>query len=263
MAGLSVVIICYNEQAILGRSLSAVNWADEIVVVDAFSTDQTVEIAKQYTRKVFQHPWQGYGNQKNLALGYVSCPWVLSLDADEVVSPELAQEIQRLLEENPIHTGYRIPRMTHYLGRFLRHVWYPDYKMRLFLKDRVVWGGESVHERVHLDGSAGKLVNPLLHFSFPSIREHIQTLQRYTALGAADLAEKGRSFSRLRLLGSPVVMFWKQFIMKRGFLDGLPGLIACVLSGVHEFVKYAKLYELEKSRDRNSAEPGAEKKEYL
>jgi glycosyltransferase involved in cell wall biosynthesis len=243
MQKLSVAMICYNEEAILDKSLAAVQWADEIVIVDSFSSDRTLEIAGRYTDKVIQHAWQGYGRQKNLALEQVSCPWVLSLDADEVVSPELAGEIRELLAGNPERAGYRIPRMTCYLGRTLRHAWYPDHKLRLFQRGRVRWGEEQVHESVYLDGPSGTLTEPLIHHSFASLEDHLQTLQRYTSLGADDLARAGRSFSLVRLLGSPLVLFVKQYVLKRGFLDGIPGLIASVLSGFHEFVKYAKLYE--------------------
>jgi len=184
---------------------------------------------------------------------HASGPWVLSLDADEVVSPELAGEIRSLLAEGPGRAGYRIPRMSCYQGRFLRHAWYPDDKLRLFQKGRMRWGEEKVHESIVLDGSAGRLTHPLFHYSFPSLRDHVQTMQRYTTLGAQELAEAGRSFSVVRLLGSPLALFVKQFFLKRGFLDGVPGLIACVLSGVHEFLKYAKLYELRKLERRNSS----------
>ena len=247
MNKLSVAMICYNEEAILDKSLSAVQWADEIVIVDSFSTDRTLQIAGRYTDKVVQHVWEGYGRQKTRALGLASCPWVLSLDADEVVSPELAAEIRELLAGTPDRAGYRIPRMTCYLGRLLRHTWYPDHKLRLFQRGRVTWGDEQVHESVGLDGPSGTLTAPLIHYSFASLEDHVRTLQRYTTLGADDLVRAGRSFSLVRLLGSPLVLFVKQFFLKRGFLDGIPGLIACVLSGVHEFLKYAKLYERRKT----------------
>ncbi len=145
MGRLSVVIVSYNEEANLGKCLSSVSWADEIVVVDSFSQDRTVEIARRFTDRVFQHPWLGFGRQKNLALSYATFPWVLSLDADEVVSPELAQEIRSVLERESSMAGYALPRMTWYLGRFLRHCWYPDYKVRLFRKDRARWKEQEIH----------------------------------------------------------------------------------------------------------------------
>jgi len=257
MNRLSVVMICCNEEAIVDKSLSAVQWADEIVVVDSFSTDRTPEIARRYTDKVVQRPWLGYGPQKNLALGLATCPWVLCLDADEVVTPELAAEIRRLLAGRPDRAGYRIPRRTCYLGRLLRHVWTPDRKLRLFRRGRVVWGEEPVHESLSLDGPEGRLSSPLVHHSFASIEAHLRTVQRYTTLAAREQLRRGRSFSIFRLLGSPLVLFAKQYVWKRGFLDGMPGLVACVLSGVHEFVKYAKLYELEKRPDTPADGPGA------
>ena len=248
MTELSVVVICYNEEAILGKCLSAVQWAQEVVVLDSFSTDRTLEIARNYTARVFQREWQGYAKQKALALNYASHPWVLSLDADEVVSPELAQEIQSLLVSEPGLAGYRIPRMAFYLGRFLRHCWYPDLKLRLFRKDRGRWSEHEVHESFLLDGPAGQLKNPLFHYSFPGIEDHLRTIQEYTTLGAESLANAGRVFSIARLLGSPLFMFLQQYIGKRGFLDGIPGLVASVFSAFHEFVKYAKLYELTRRR---------------
>jgi glycosyltransferase involved in cell wall biosynthesis len=246
MGKLSVVIICFNEEAILGKCLSAVKWADEIVVLDSFSTDRTLEIARQYTNRIFQSAWQGYSKQKTLALSYASHPWVLSLDADEVVSPRLAQEIQSLLAREPDLAGYRMPRMAFYLGRFLRHCWYPDFKLRLFQKELGRWSEHDVHESLLLDGPAGNLEHPLLHYSFASIQDHLNTIQQYTSLGAQSLARSGRSFSFARLLGSPLGMFLQQYVVKRGFLDGIPGLVASGLSAFHEFVKYAKLYELTK-----------------
>ncbi len=248
MAKLSVVIICLNEEAILEKCLSAVQWADEIVVLDSFSTDRTVEIARQYTTRVFQNEWQGYAQQKTLALSHASHSWILSLDADEVVSPELAEEIRSILAREPNLAGYRVPRMTFYLGRFLRHCWYPDFKVRLFQKALGRWSEHEVHESVLLEGPSGKLEHPLLHYSFPSIQDHLRTIQQYTSLGAASLARSGRSFSLARLLGSPLFMFLQQYVGKRGFLDGIPGLVASVLSAFHEFVKYAKLYELTKEK---------------
>jgi glycosyltransferase involved in cell wall biosynthesis len=244
MTKLSVVVICYNEEAILGECLSAVQWAEEIVVLDSFSTDRTLEIAQEHTPRVFQGEWQGYAKQKSLALTYATHPWVLSLDADEVVSPELAREIQSLLAGNPGFSGYRVPRRAFYMGRYLRHCWHPDLKLRLFRKDRGRWSEHEVHESFLLDGPSGQLKNPLFHYSFPRIEDHLSTIQQYTTLGAESLAKAGRVFSLARLLGSPLAMFLQQYIGKRGFLDGIPGLVASVLSAFHEFVKYAKLYEL-------------------
>lgn len=252
MGRLSVVIVSYNEEANLGKCLSSVSWADEIVVLDSFSQDRTVEIARQFTDRIIQHPWLGFGKQKNLALSHATFPWVLSLDADEVVSPELAQEIRAVLQGESSMAGYALPRMTWYLGRFLRHCWYPDYKVRLFRKDRARWKEQDVHETVLLDGPCGKLRQPLLHYSFPNVHAHLEVLQRYTSLGACQSRLGGKRFPMHRLLGSPWVMFFKLYVLKRGFLDGVPGLIASALSAFHEFVKYAKLYELYQAPQRGT-----------
>lgn len=253
MAKLSVVVICCNEEAILGECLSSVQWAEEIVVLDSYSTDRTLEIARQYTTRVFQSEWQGYAKQKALALTYASHPWVLSLDADEVVGSELAAEIRSLLAGEPPFAGYRVPRMAFYLGRLLRHCWYPDFKIRLFQKDRGRWSEHAVHESVLLEGPVGTLKNPLLHYSFPTLQDHLSTIQQYTTLGAESLANGGRSFRVARLIGSPLFMFLQNYVGKRGFLDGIPGLIASVLSAFHEFIKYAKLYELRRNNARCTA----------
>ncbi|MEW6440804.1 MAG: glycosyltransferase family 2 protein [bacterium] len=250
MQKLSVVVLSYNEEAVLGKCLSSVSWAGEIILVDSYSTDRTLEVARRFTSRIYQHPWQGFGKQKNIALEHATGPWVLCLDADESVSPALAREIQEVLAEETPTAGFQIPRLTCYQGRFLRHCWYPDYKVRLFRKDRGRWKDEEVHEIVLLDGPSAKLRHPLFHDSFPTIADHVEIIQRYTTLGAHQLLRRGKGdpFPLHRLLGSPLVMFLKLYVLKRGFLDGLPGFVACVLSGFHEFVKYAKLYELRRLR---------------
>lgn len=257
MEKLSVVVICYNEEERIGNCLDSVRWADEIVVLDSCSEDRTLEVARRYTDRVFQHAWQGFGRQKNLALEHASHPWVLCLDADESLTPALAGEIRSILGGPPQHDGYRMPRRTRYLGRLLRYCWYPDHKLRLFRRGRGRWSEPRIHERVLLDGSVGKLRHPLIHDSFPTLEAHLETLQRYTTLGAQALAETGRTFSVLRMLGSPIALFLKVYVIRGGFLDGLPGLIASVLSGVHEFLKYAKLYERERGGDSGTRGPGA------
>jgi len=247
MERLSVIVICYNEEHRIGACLASVSWADEIVLVDSFSTDRTVEIAGHYTFRIYQYPWQGYGRQKNIALSHASHDWILGLDADEVVSQELAREIQDILKGGPSCSGYRMPRMSFYMGRFLRHCWYPDYKVRLFSKERARWDGREVHEDIQITGQIGTLKGNLLHYSFPSLEEHIQTLQEYTTLSSEILWKNKKRFPLHKLLGSPLVMFFKLYLLKRGFLDGMPGLIASVMSAFHEFVKYAKYYERKKS----------------
>jgi len=263
---LSVVVICCNEAHRIGACLASVSWADEIVVVDSFSSDATVEIAGRYTDKVYRHEWRGYGPQKGLALSYASHEWVLSLDADEVVSPELAAEIQALLSSSPRYSAYRMPRMSFYLGRYLSHCWYPDYKVRLFSARAARWDGSRLHEGVLIDGPIGTLKGNLLHYSFPTLEDHIATIQEYTSLAAGELSRHKRPFLLLKLVGSPLVMFFKLYVVKRGFLDGVPGLVASVLSAFHEFVKYAKYYELrlsavrpleDKRREARPTEPGA------
>ena len=191
---LSVVLISLNEAAQLPRTLLSVSWAQEIVVVDSGSTDATVEIARQAAARVFTEPWRGFGAQKNLGLDRATGDWILSLDADEEVSPELAQEIQSLLAGEPRFAAYEIPRLNHFLGRPLRHGGYwPDPKLRLFRRGAARFEERPVHETLKTAGPVGLLKNPLLHHCYPTLEEYIEHMNRYSTLGAEMLAARGRA----------------------------------------------------------------------
>lgn len=243
---LSVAIIAYNEERNIERALSSVSWADEIIVVDSQSTDRTVEIARRYTDKVVIHPWQGHIAQKNFALSLATNEWVLSIDADEEVSPKLANSIKKILAEGPKFDGYMVKRKVFYLGKWIKHCgWYPDYRIRLVKKDKAHWGGESVHDLLIVDGKVAKIKDgDLYHYSYRDISDHIAKIQSYTTTMAKNKFELGKRAHWYDLLFRPIFSFVKKYIFQLGFLDGIYGFIICSLTSYYVFLKYLKLWEL-------------------
>ena len=184
MAKLSVTVITRNEAADVGAALASVRWADEIVVVDSESTDETVAIARASGARAVVRPWAGYGAQKNYAAYLASHNWILSLDADERVTPELAEEVQRAMAQ-PVHAAFRVPRVTWHLGRWIRTTdWYPDEQLRLYDRTKARWTGQLVHESLEVGGSVGRLRGELQHFAYRDISEHLETIDRYTTYAA-------------------------------------------------------------------------------
>jgi glycosyltransferase involved in cell wall biosynthesis len=246
---LSVTIITRNEEKRIRDALESVVWADEIVVVDSGSTDRTIEICREYTQHVFQENWHGYVEQKNIANAKSSYNWILNVDADEVVSPELAAEIQTLLADEPSHTGYSMPRRTYYLGAWIRHCgWYPDEKLRLFDKRLGCWVGRALHEKVQIEGTTASLRHDLYHYTYESVEDHLRTINNYTSIAAS---QKQGSISAAGILGHTVFTFFKKYIVKQGFRDGSRGLIVSLLSAFTVAVKYAKLWELRHVEERS------------
>ncbi len=252
MEKLSVTIITYNEEKNIRDCLNSVKWADEIVVVDSFSTDKTIEICREYTDRVYQNKWHGFVEQKNLTLSKASNNWVLSIDADERISDELREEIRGLLNNSLKFDGYYIPRKTFYVKKWILHCgWYPDYKIRLFKKDNGRWegtGGTAIHESVKVDGKTGYLNGDILHYSFPTISSHLKTINSFTSISAMENFKKGKKAGILSILFRPLFNFFKMYILKQGFLDGLPGLIVSILSSYHVFIKYTKMWEMERQK---------------
>jgi glycosyltransferase involved in cell wall biosynthesis len=241
---LSVTIITLNEEANLARAIESVRWAEEVVVVDSGSTDRTVEIARRLGARVLENAWPGYGAQKNFAQKQASHDWVLNIDADEAVPPELAREIEGALESPGATRGFRLPRKTYYLGRWIRHGgWYPGYLTRLADRRHARWSEPAVHEELEVDGEVGTLASPLEHHSFASIQDQIETNLRFSRLGSEDLVRRGRRPSVARMLLKPVGKFLETYLVKRGFLDGLPGFIISVNAAHSIFLKYAYLME--------------------
>ena len=254
MPKLSVTIITKNESADIEAALASVAWADEIVVVDAESDDDTVARASRATGRVVVRPWPGYVAQKNFAASLASHDWILSLDADERVTPRLAGEIRALLDGAPPHQAYRIPRVTWHLGRWIRSTdWYPDYQLRLYDRRVAEWTGRYVHEGVRVNGTIGRLRQELQHFAYRGIADHLETMDRYTTLAAQQMHEDGRRAGFIDLAVHPPLAFLRNYLIKGGFRDGLPGLIVSAMNAHYVLLKFAKLWEMEGNQKERGA----------
>jgi glycosyltransferase involved in cell wall biosynthesis len=250
---LSVVLITLNEAADLPRTLESVRWAQEIVVVDSGSTDATVEIARKAGARVFEEPWKGFAAQKNSAIAHASGDWVLSLDADEELSPELAREMQTLLSGEPACDAYRIPRLNHFLGRPLRHGGYwPDPKLRLFRSGTARFAERPVHETMETAGPVGTLKNPLLHHCYPTLEDYIEHMNRYSTVAAMMLVDSGRAPRSLPSLAwnallNPAATFIYNYVVRLGFLDGREGLLQHLNHSVYIHWKFVKAWQMAKA----------------
>jgi glycosyltransferase involved in cell wall biosynthesis len=244
---LSVTVITRNEAADIGDALASVAWADEIVVVDSQSTDETVAIARQYTDRVVVRAWPGYGDQKNYAASIASHDWILSLDADERVTPQLATELQALKAGAPPEAGFRIPRVTWHLGRWIRTTdWYPDYQLRLYDRRAAQWTGTYVHEGVTVRGTIGQLSGELQHYAYRDIADHLETIDRYTTYAARQMQEAGQRAGVLQMAGHPPLAFLRNYLAHGGIRDGVPGFIISAMNAYYVFLKFAKLWELQR-----------------
>jgi glycosyltransferase involved in cell wall biosynthesis len=242
---LSVTVITRDEAADIAAALESVAWADEIVVVDSGSTDETIAIARRYTDCVVVREWPGYGAQKNIAATLATHDWILSIDADERVTPALGQEIRALLATDPQHAAYRLPRVTWHLGRWVRTTdWYPDPQLRLYRRDRARWISPLVHESVTVDGSVGRLAHELQHYAYRDVADHLNTIDRYTTLSARQMHANGQSAGLAHLVAHPPLAFLRNYIARRGFLDGTAGFIISSMNAYYVFLKFAKLWEL-------------------
>ena len=250
----SAIVICLNEERKIGRCLASLAWVDELVVVDGGSTDRTVPIARTHGATVYTNPWPGFAAQKAIALAHATGDWVVSLDADEELEAGLAQEIQTALAGCPPDVdGLVMPRKTQYLGRWITHgEWYPDAKLRVFRRARGVCTNDEVHERFTVPGRTLRLSGHILHYSFDDVAHHVRKVDRYAGLVAATRRRAGARFSLARLVSDPIRRAARGYVWRRGFLDGTPGLIICVLTALYVFLIHAKLFELELSRDECS-----------
>jgi glycosyltransferase involved in cell wall biosynthesis len=249
-ASLSVTVITFNEEENLPACLESVKWADEIIVVDSFSTDRTVEIARRYTDKVVQREWPGHVEQKNFALEQATKDWVLCIDADERVSPELAEEIRSVLAmPDTAEAGYSLPRKTFYLGRWITHGgWYPSRKLRLVRRGLARWKGVNPHDHLYADGPCAELRGDLYHYTYKDISDHLRRIDSYTTISARELHERGKGNVLLHMLLNPPARFLRMYFLRLGFLDGMPGFILAALASYYVFLKYAKLWELRRGR---------------
>ncbi len=253
MIPVSVIIVTKNEEKNIRDALESVKDFEDIVVVDSFSNDNTIDICKAYTDRVFQHEWQGYAKQKQMAVDLAAGPWVLILDADERVTPELKNEIALKTSSHTSHltphdcNGYYLPRKNYFLGKWIRHSgWWPDHTLRFFRKDVSYVEQREVHEKVVVKGQLGYFKNPLEHYTYRTISEYIKKMENYSTLSAKEILLKNpmSSISLIfRMLISPPFTFLKMLLLKQGFRDGIHGFILAVLYSFYTFLKYANAWE--------------------
>jgi glycosyltransferase involved in cell wall biosynthesis len=249
MKRLSAIIITRNEEANLARCLESVRFADQVVVVDSHSTDQTVNIALSFNAEVFTIDWNGFGHAKQFALDKATGDWVMSIDADEQLSAGLAAEIQTITRADQTVVAFDMPRLTNFLGRWIRHCgWYPDRVLRLFQRSHGRFTPDIVHERVEIVGPVGHCRNDLHHYSYPTLEVYFEKFNRYTTDGARQAADRGEKAHLFDITIRPCVTFIKHYISKAGFLDGIEGLMISTLSSCAVFTKYAKLRQMESER---------------
>ncbi len=247
---LSVVLITHNAAGQLAECLASVAFADEVVVVDSGSTDGTVALAERYGARVVTKEWLGFGRQKQFAVEQAAHDWVLCLDADERVSPELAASLVREMQA-PAAPVYRMPRRNRFLGRWLRHgEGYPDWSARLFDRRQARWSDDVVHEKVLYTATPGMLAGDLLHDSAEDLGRYLEKQNRYTMLAAAELHRRGQHAGAMELIFSPLMRFLKFYVLRFGFLDGLPGLVHISIGCMNSFMKYAKLVELRRAEGK-------------
>lgn len=242
---LSVSLISLNEEDYLPKTLESIaDIASEIILVDSGSTDSTVKIAESFGAKVFIEEWKGYVEQKNSALSKCTQEWILALDCDEVVTPELRNSIIEVIEYNK-KFAYELDRVTFYLGRKMKYSWRPDWKLRLVRRDcNPKWGGISPHDKLFADCAVKKLKGELLHFSFKDLKDHFFKTINYSKISAESYKAIGKKFWFYNLLLNPVFSFFKLYFLNLGFFDGFRGLIAAVSSALSSFLKYSFLWEL-------------------
>ncbi len=249
---ISVVVITYNEADRLEAALKSVEGlADEIVVVDRYSSDDTQQVAKKYTDRFIQREWTNYADQKNFANSKAAGPWILSLDADERLSPELRREILELKEQEPSVSAFSVPRRSFYLGRWIRHAgWFPDRKTRLFRKDRARWEGRFVHESLVVEGEVAGLKGVLHHFTYRNLSDHLRRIDVYSSLGAQKLYADQKRCRWYHISLVPFFRFLRTWVWRAGFLDGWPGFVIAVMEAYGVFVRYAKLRAIWKKGER-------------
>lgn len=249
MPPLSVTIITLNEADHIGAAIDSVRWADEIIVIDANSTDRTADIVREKGVRLETRPWPGYADQKNVAASLASHDWILSLDADERVPPDLADEIRQLLRSEPDAYGYRIPRVTFHLGRWIRTTdFYPDYQTRLYNRRHARWQGQLVHESVQVDGPRGQLQHEIQHHSFRDLSDQLDRINHYSTLSARQMHKAGTRSSGWHILVHPLAAFLRNYVLRRGFMDGTVGLTISIMNSYGVFLKFAKLWEIQRRK---------------
>ncbi len=261
LPSISVPVVTFNEQANLPRCLASVrDWVDEIVVVDSGSTDGTRGIARDYGARLERQEWLGYRDQKNVALEHCTRPWVLALDADEEVSPEMRESIFRFFDPAGGHEradGAVFNRRTWFIDRWILHGdWYPDRKLRLFRRERARWSGSPEHDFIQLEGESVHLAGDLLHHSFPDMSRFVSKINGFSDVYLQRMVEDGRRWSLASNLFRPWWRFFRGYVLRRGFLDGFPGLWIATGVAFQTFVRHSRLYERERGTPGKSASGG-------
>ena len=256
----SACVMTYSKEDLIEDCLESIKWADEIIVVDSYSTDKTLDICRKYTDKVYQRKWTGFRDQRNYTMSFASYEWILFVDIDERISPELYEEIQLHLGDNSNRwDGFYLPRKTYYLKKWISHgEWYPAYSLRLYRKDKGHWVNEP-HEHLELNGKAKYLKNDMWHFTHRDLSDQLLTIDKYTDMIAFEMKKKGVRFIVFKIIFRPLFRFIKGYFFKRGFLDGVPGLVSAITTSFYVFMKYAKLWEL---RIKNRPQIGTDKNAY-
>jgi glycosyltransferase involved in cell wall biosynthesis len=251
-----VTVITHNEEERLRACLESVAWADELVVVDAESADKTVTVAREHTDRIWVRPWPGFAAQKNFAIDQSRGDWILSLDADERVTPELAARIRAIVAAGGPADGYRIPRRNFFWGAWVRHGGlYPDYQLRLFRRPAGRFVAHGVHESVAVTGRVEALAEPLLHHSYRDLDDFVRRSNRYSSLAAADWVRDGRGARMADLIFRPLARFVSMYIIRGGFLDGWRGLVLAVLYAEYVFLRMAKVLETTRTMRSDADQP--------
>jgi glycosyltransferase involved in cell wall biosynthesis len=241
---LSVTIITKNEERNIRRCLESVKWADEIIILDSGSKDKTEEICKEYTSKVYQVEWLGFGRTKQKAVDMTSHEWVLSVDADEELTPELIEIIQRKISEPGIYDGFEIKRISQYLGKWIHFSgWNRDYPLRLFKQSKGHFNEKSVHESIVLSGKRGRINEPMLHYTYPDIETHIRKIDTYSECWAQDKANQGKKGTLTSTVLHTGIKFISTYFIKLGFLDGKTGFVLSINAALSVYMKHLKLWE--------------------
>ena len=264
-APVSAFVIAFNEEENIRDCIQSVSFCDEVLVVDSFSTDRTVEIAESLGARVIQNTFDGYREQKTFALSKTTHEWVFNIDADERVNSELRKNIVDVLgraDREEVPNGFYVNRVVYYLDRWWRRGgWYPEYRMRLFRKSQTTWGGVNPHERPIVDGQHETLSGELEHYTYRDMDDQFARLHRFSSIMSLEEFENGKRFSLLKLLGNPVLRFIKFYILKQGFREGIPGLLVALNESFYTYMKYAKLWEHHylANRDGNQAKESSQR----
>jgi glycosyltransferase involved in cell wall biosynthesis len=250
MPYISATIVACNEAINVARALRSLACADEIVLLDSGSTDQTPALAAALGARVIHQPWRGYAAQKNLASSHAQHDWILSLDADEELDPTAQAAIRTWKRSQPTAAGYRFARRARYLGRWILHSgWYPDYKVRLFNRQKAHWEGKYVHESVKVEGRVATMPGEILHYTCDTLEEHLQRIELYTDLAAQEMRERGETVNFLHRRIDPLWVFFHTYFLRMGILDGRQGLLIATMAARYVRRKYAKLSPAHSSLD--------------